>query len=248
VGKPATINADSWQKLYGAVATAIVSTFFNPKQVTMYADIFGKKLTGITISSFKAPSQPNWNGEVTDIVNLYQPYFVQATNTSAPADDGGDGSKAQNITDQTALAAGVLAGLGGIADADSGRSKGLGAGDTAVAAGTFIVNAIQVFGSGTKLADHQVIVDNVMASVQLVMAIADAVGAYKDYAEAIASAAKTVAGAADAEFLSQGALAGQPAFLLGTVATDEFGKLLTNTFDKGCGTFECGDVHGEVYD
>ena len=198
VGKPATIDADSWQQLYGAVATAIVSTFFNPKQVTMYADIFGKKLSGITINSFKAPSQPDWNGEVTDIVNLYQPYFVQATNTSAPADDGGDGSKAQNITDQTALVSGVLAGIGGIADADSGRSKGLGAGDTAVAAGTFIVNAIQVFGSGTKLADHQLIVDNVMASVQLVMAIADAVGAYKDYAEEIASVAKTVAGATEA--------------------------------------------------
>jgi hypothetical protein len=198
VGKPTTIDADSWQQLYGAVATAIVGTFFNPKQVTMYADIFGKKLSGITQSSFKAPSQPNWNGEVTDIVNLYQPYFVQAANTSAPADDGDDGSKAQDITDQTSMAAGVLAGIGGIVDADSGRSKGLGAGDTAVAAGTFIVNAIDVFGSGTKLADHQATVDNVIGTISLVMAIADAVGAYKDFAEAAADAAKAVAGAADA--------------------------------------------------
>ena len=50
-------------------------------------------------------------------------------------------------------------------------------------------------------------------------------------------------GAADAEFLSQRSFAGKPALLFGTIATDEFGELLTDTFDEGGRTFESGDVH-----
>lgn len=199
VGKPADVSNSDWQKLFSAVTTATMSTFFQPETATYYANTLGMQLNGVTSSSFQAAPQANWNSEITNIVDVYQPYFVQALNTSVPAEEDDGGSRADNINSQTSLSSGVIASIGGIIDSDSARSKGIGSGDTAVAAGAFIVGGVETFFPNAMSPKAQNIVDNVMNAVTVVMAVADTISAIKDYTEAIAeavSAGKTAVEAA----------------------------------------------------
>lgn len=188
VGKPTSVSNSDWQKLFSAVTTATMSTFFQPETATYYANTLGTQLNGVAASSFQSVPQPNWNSEITNIVDVYQPYFVQALNTSAPAEEDDGSSRADNINSQTSLSSGVIASIGGIIDADSVRSKGIGSGDTAVAAGAFIVGGVETFFPNAMSPKAQNIVDNVMNAVTVVMAVADTISAIKDYTEAIAEA------------------------------------------------------------
>jgi len=189
VGKPTTVTNSDWQKLFGAVTTATISTFFQPETATYYANTLGTQLNGVVSSSFQAAPQANWNSEISNIVDVYQPYFVQALNTPAPAEDDGGGGVVANVNDQTSLASGVIASIGGIIDSDAGsRGRGIGAGDTAVAAGAFIVGGVETFFPNAMSPKAQNIVDNVMNAVTVVMAVADTISAIKDYTEAIAEA------------------------------------------------------------
>lgn len=190
VGKPASVSNSDWQKLYSAVTTATMSTFFQPETATYYANTLGMQLNGVAASSFQSVPQLSWNNEITNIVDVYKPQFVQALNTSVPAEEDDGSSRADNINSQTSLSSGVIASIGGIIDADPGRQKGIGAGDTAVAAGAFIVGGVETFFPNAMSPKAQNIVDNVMNAVTVVMAVADTISAIKDYTEAIAEAVK----------------------------------------------------------
>ena len=193
--KPTTISSDSWQQIYSAVTTANVVTFFRPKTVTYEITNMGVQLIGVTPSSFQTTPKTTWNGEVGDIVNFYQDTFVQALNTSPPADDGGGGTKATNINSTIAGSAGIIGSVGGLIDTlgddeASAGDKRLGASDCALAAASFVVGGIETFFPNLMSPKVQSIVDNTMDAMTVVGAVADAVSAVKAYQSTVSDLVK----------------------------------------------------------